>query len=222
MRRYIIILSLFLSFSTLVFSQKAPTYVQVKTNQGSFTILLYEDTPLHRESFLTHVRANDYDDIAFHRVVKNFMVQAGGNVRKGDEETKRRLAEKHKEKLPAEILYPKYFHKRGAVAAARTANEVNPEKQSDSFQFYVVVGQFYLDTDLEQMEQEHAITIPDSIKTIYMTQGGAPFLDGEYTVFGEVVKGMRTIEKIQNLPTDDQDSPTKEAFIKSMKIVSKP
>ena len=121
----------------------------------------------------------------------------------------------------AEILYPKLFHKRGAVAAARVGNDINPERRSDGLQFYIVMGQFYLEGELREFESEER-PMPEEVKKAYMTEGGTPHLDGEYTVFGQIVSGMRTIEKICASETDETDKPRKEIYIKSAKVVSRP
>lgn len=202
--------------------QSSQTYVRIRTSMGSFVVELYNETPLHKEAFLSHVRKREYHNILFHRVVRGFMIQAGGNILGGDEATAEQLQKRFGQTIPAEILYPKYFHRKGALAAARVSNETNPEKRSSQLQFYIVVGQCFLDFDLEEYENRNQRSIPSEIKKVYMTEGGCPDLDGEYTVFGQVVKGMEVIEKIQSVATNEQDVPIKPVYIKSAEIVSRP
>lgn len=195
--------------------------IEFKTNKGTFIVKLYNETPKHRDNFLKLVRNNSYDNIIFHRVINGFMIQAGGNVLKGNEETKAQLEERHKETLEAEFIYPKLFHKQGVLAAARVGDDENPEKKSSSFQFYIVTGKFFLDHELEKMFKKKGLPLPKEVKDVYLGKGGAPHLDGEYTVFGEVIKGDRVIDKIQHIETDDEDAPIKPVYIKSTKIIDK-
>ncbi|MDO4789680.1 MAG: peptidylprolyl isomerase [Porphyromonas sp.] len=201
--------------------QDTATYVKMVTNKGSIEIRLYDETPIHRDNFIRLVREQAYDKVIFHRVIKQFMIQAGGNVLKGDSLSAAKLEEKHSALLPAEIVYPKFFHKYGALAAARTGDDVNPEKKSSSFQFYIVTGKCYLDSDIKKHENAKNITFTDEIKETYKTEGGTPHLDMNYTVFGEVVKGMNTVEKIQSVQTDAVDQPVSPVYIKKVVILKK-
>ncbi|MDN4754733.1 peptidylprolyl isomerase [Porphyromonadaceae bacterium W3.11] len=201
-------------------AQNVEKQVKFVTNKGSFTIKLFNETPLHRDNVLMLVKEGAYNNLTFHRVIPNFMVQAGGGMRHNDSKGLESLMERHSKKIPNEINYPKLFHKRGAVAAARVSNEVNPNKESDPIQFYVVVGQYYLESELTQMAKQSGVEMSEDIVKTYMTQGGSPHLDNEYTVFGEVIDGWKTIEKIQKVETDSSDEPTKEIFIKSAEILN--
>lgn len=196
-------------------------YVKMKTNKGSFVIQLFGDTPLHQENFLKLVRNHEYNNVIFHRVIKGFMIQAGGNTLHGDSVTAAKLNEKYKETIPAEIVYPTHFNQYGAVAAARTSNQVNPERRSSSFQFYIVTGEFFLDNELDKYEEKTNVTMTPEIRETYKTKGGAPHLDSEYTVFGQVVKGMKVVEKIQGVETDATDNPIKPIYIKEVSILKK-
>lgn len=127
--------------------------VEVATTAGNFTILLYGDTPGHRDNFLKNVADSVYDGVLFHRVIKDFMVQAGDPESKNAPADKRLGSGQVGQPIPAEIVFPKHFHKRGALAAARTGDQVNPERKSSSSQFYIVTGQTYSDAQLDQMDQ---------------------------------------------------------------------
>ena len=123
--------------------------------------------------------------------------------------------------LPAEIVFPKYFHKRGQLCAARQGDEINPERKSSGFQFYIVTGKHFTDHELDKMEKEKNIALTPEQREAYKFDGGAPHLDGAYTVFGEVTKGLRVVQKIELSATDHYDRPLKEIRIKSMKILKK-
>ena len=217
---FALLLTLLLSF-TAAAQEVKPSYVRFKTNKGDFVIELYDETPLHKENFLSRVREKAYDGTTFHRVIRNFMAQAGGGLKGGKDPKGTYIDSLSHATIAAEILYPKLFHKRGAVAAARVGNEINPDRRSDGLQFYIVMGQFYLEGELKQFESEER-PMPEEVKKAYMTEGGTPHLDGEYTIFGQIVSGMRTVEKICATETDEGDKPRKEIYIKSARIVSHP
>ncbi len=126
--------------------------VEVATTAGNFTILLYGDTPGHRDNFLKNVNDSVYNDVLFHRVIKDFMVQAGDPESKNAPAGKMLGSGQVGSPIPAEIVFPKHFHKRGALAAARTSDQVNPERKSSSSQFYIVTGKTYSDAELDQMD----------------------------------------------------------------------
>jgi len=123
--------------------------------------------------------------------------------------------------IPAEIIYPKYFHKRGQLCAARTSDEVNPERKSSAFQFYIVTGKHFTENELDKMEKLKNKTFTPEQRQAYMFEGGAPHLDGEYTTFGEVTKGLKIVQKIELSPTDYFDRPLRDIRIKKMKILKK-
>lgn len=202
-------------------AQEKEYQVEFKTNVGSFTVKLYNETPLHRDNFLALVREGAFNNLLFHRVIKNFMVQAGGATKGNKQWALERLQSEYSEMIPAEFHYPKLFHKRGALAAARQGDEENPEKKSDPIQFYIVIGQYFLENELAAYETEERGKMPDNVKQSYMTEGGTPHLDTQYTVFGELLDGMKTIEKIENQETDTDDRPIKDIYIISAKIIQK-
>ena len=119
--------------------------------------------------------------------------------------------------VPAEIVFPKYFHKRGQLCAARTEDRVNPQRASSAIQFYIVTGKHYTDNELDKMEKERNITLTPEQREAYKMEGGAPRLDGTYTIFGEVTKGLKVVQKIELTYTDPYERPLKDIRIKTMK-----
>ena len=196
--------------------------VELVTDSGTIRIALYNETPLHRDNFLKHVQNGDYNGVLFHRVIKNFMVQAGDLASK----TGQMLGDTPEAySIPAEICFPKLYHKRGALAAAREGDNVNPERASSSTQFYIVWGQKFSDQQLEWAQSRidkytdgKAKLTPELCET-YKTLGGTPHLDGSYTVFGEVLEGLEIVEKIQYAATDDNDRPINDIRIVTAKVV---
>jgi len=202
--------------------------VTLYTNGGNITVQLYNETPIHRDNFLKLVKEKAYDGVLFHRVIKDFMIQAGDpksvgaapDVHLGDSDIG--------DDLPAEIVFPKYYHKRGALAAARESDDVNPERKSSGSQFYIVWGKQQDDVMIEKVQ--HRL---DSISggkyqltkkqiDYYTMFGGTPHLDGQYTVFGEVVKGLQVIYHMQQVETDSlTDRPKMDIVIKKAKITKK-
>ena len=202
-------------------AQKAETLVLIDTDMGKIKVKLYDDTPLHRDNFIKNVENHLYDGLLFHRVIKQFMIQAG-DINSKDAPIDKHLGDGDLDyTIPAEFVYPKYFHKRGALCAARTGDEENPEKASSATQFYIVTGKFYTEMELDKMTKEKGMKFTPEQKQAYMLEGGTPQLDGRYTVFGEVVSGMKTVDKIQFVETNSEDRPTKNIKIKLMKIVKK-
>ncbi|MDR1344251.1 MAG: peptidylprolyl isomerase [Tannerellaceae bacterium] len=195
--------------------------VEIDTDAGKIKVRLYDDTPLHRDNFLKHVAEHRYDSLLFHRVIKHFMIQAG------DITSKNALPDQPLGDgdlgytVPAEIVYPKYFHKRGMLCAARTGDDVNPERASSATQFYIVTGKFLTEMELDKMQQAQGVILTPEQRQAYMQEGGAPHLDGKYTVFGEVVSGMKVVDKIQMVETNESDRPRRDVRLKSMKIVKK-
>ena len=202
-------------------NQATETRVLMHTNKGDIKLKLYNDTPLHRDNFIKLVKEGQYNGLLFHRVIKDFMIQGGDITSKDAPMNKQLGAGDLGYTVPAEFRYPKYFHKKGALCAARTGDEENPEKASSATQFYIVTGNFFTEMELDKMEKEKNMTFTPEQKEAYMMEGGTPHLDGKYTVFGEVVKGMKTVFKIQMVETNSEDRPTENIKIKSMKIVEK-
>lgn len=199
--------------------------VELVTDSGTIRIALYNETPLHRDNFLKHVQNGDYNGVLFHRVIKNFMVQAGDLASKTAQAGQMLGDTPEAHSIPAEICFPKLYHKRGALAAAREGDNVNPERASSSTQFYIVWGQKFSDQQLEWAQSRidkytdgKAKLTPELCET-YKTLGGTPHLDGSYTVFGEVLEGLEIVEKIQYATTDDNDRPINDIRIVTAKVI---
>ena len=192
--------------------------VLVETSQGNFTLLLYDDTPLHQAAFLEHVRRGDYEGVLMHRVIAQFMIQGGNLSTRGATRQTDVSIDTLSTTIPAEIL-PNHIHKRGALAAARVTGEENPEMRSSGSQFYIVTGSYYTDFDLDDITAQREWDYTPEQRQEYKMQGGAPWLDRQYTVFGEVIDGMRTITKIEDLPTDSTNRPKRDVIIKRMTLL---
>ncbi|MDR0824759.1 MAG: peptidylprolyl isomerase [Prevotella sp.] len=195
------------------------TKVLINTDFGKIVVKLYDDTPLHRDNFIKLVNEHKYDGVLFHRVIKQFMIQAGDFSSVNAPAGTKLGTGGASYTIPAEILYPKYFHKSGQLAAARTGDDTNPERASSGSQFYIVTGKHYTDYELDKTEKETGKKFTPEEREAFKTEGGAPHLDGAYTVFGEVVTGMKVVRKIELLETDENDRPKKNIKIKSMKIL---
>ena len=240
------------------------TLVKIETTAGDIKVKLYNETPKHRDNFIKLVKDGMYEGTLFHRVIKDFMIQAGDPDSKNAPKGKMLGAGDVGYTIPAEFVYPKFFHKKGALSAARQGDNVNPKKESSGCQFYIVTGKVYNDSTWLSMEsqmnetkinvifntlaQKHMKEIykmrkandetglydlqeklfaeaqeiaakqpefhftPEQIEA-YTTVGGTPHLDGEYTVFGEVVEGMDVVDKIQQVKTDRSDRPEEDVKI---------
>ena len=182
---------------------------EITTNYGTIVIKLYDSTPLHRDNFVKLVKEGFYDSLLFHRVIDSFMIQGGDPESKNAPDSAQLGAgEAPGDRIPAEFN-KNYFHKKGALAAAR---DDNPQKASSNCQFYIVQGKPYSDTVLNMLEcqirnDNPAFYFTDQQRKVYKTLGGTPFLDQNYTVFGEVVKGLEIVDKIATLPRDANDRP---------------
>lgn len=178
-------------------AQEKETMVLIKTTMGDIKVKLYNDTPLHRDNFIKLINEGWYNNSPFHRVINQFMIQGGhnqdGTVDPGYT-------------IPAEFR-SNHIHKKGALAAARQGDQVNPQKASSGCQFYIVQGNILSDAHIQMYQQRLGKTFtPEQIEA-YTTVGGTPHLDGEYTVFGEVVEGLDVIDKIAGVKTGYMDVP---------------
>ncbi len=208
MRLILNLLLVFILSTTLSCSQDNADVI-IHTDYGDMKVKLYDKTPKHKKNFLKLARKGFYDSLLFHRVIKGFMIQ-GGDPESKDAKPGKKLGEGGPGyRIPAEFD-TSLFHKKGALAAARKGNRVNPEKKSSGSQFYIVHGKTYTDQQLNRIEQKTGHKIPEHQRKVYKNKGGAPQLDQEYTVFGEVIKGMEVIDKVANLKTDRNDRPKKD------------
>ena len=198
--------------------------IEVVTTEGTIILRLYDSTPLHRDNFLKLVKTHYYDSLLFHRVIKSFMIQSG------DPNSKRAVAGQRLGNggldytIPAEFRSSLYHHK-GVLAAARTGDDVNPQKASSATQFYIVQGRTFTDKELDSVEQVRlkGYRLPPEHRAVYKTIGGTPQLDQNYTVFGEVVSGLDVVDKIAATQTNRQmgDRPVVDERILSMKLVKR-
>ena len=218
----IVIILMVMNFQVAEAQDEKETLVLIETDMGKIKVKLYNDTPLHRDNFIKNVKEHLYDGLLFHRVIRQFMVQAG-DIHSKDAPADKHLGDGDPDyTIPAEIVYPKHYHKAGALCAARTADEVNPKRESSASQFYIVTGKFFTSMELDKMEKEKGMKCTDEERHSYMLEGGRPDLDGQYTVFGEVVDGLKSVFKIQMVETNSEDDrPLKNIKIKTMKIVEK-
>ena len=214
---------LFFSFSQNAEKQKKGSekeyYVKIETSYGDMVVKLYNETPLHRDNFIKLVKEGTYNDLLFHRVINQFMIQ-GGDPNSRTAKPGQMLGDGELGyTIPAEFV-PTLFHKKGALAAARQGDEVNPTKASSSCQFYIVQGTTWDANRLKMVEQRMGKSFTAEQAEVYATVGGTPFLDGDYTVFGEVVEGMEVIDKIAAVPCGPMDRPIEDVKMK-MSIVER-
>jgi cyclophilin family peptidyl-prolyl cis-trans isomerase len=194
--------------------------VLIQTSMGDMMIRLSDSTPLHRDNFLKLVKVGFYDSVLFHRVIKDFMIQAG------DPESKRAADGVGLGNggvgytVPAEFRTT-MFHKKGVIAAARTGDNVNPQKASSGCQFYIVKGKIFTDAGLDSLETFRLKRkLPAAHREVYKTIGGTPHLDQGYTVFGEVIKGFEVVDKISVVQTS-RDRPVENIRIIKAKLVKR-
>ncbi len=232
--------------------------IKFKTSKGTIVVKLYAETPQHRDNFVKLVESGYYNGVLFHRVIRNFMIQAGDPASRNAKKNQMLGSGDMPYTIPAEIVYPKYFHKLGALAAARQGDDVNPQRASSGAQFYLVQGKIFTDAQLDTLEmkrktkyiqqyfdaswkalseklsgektklndtqkahlrdslQSEAVKLVENEKKYvfnalqrenYKTTGGTPHLDGEYTVFGEVIKGLEVVSNISVVKTAKLDRP---------------
>ena len=251
-------------------NQGNETLVRLETTEGNIIVKLYDETPKHRDNFIKLAKEGVYDSTLFHRVIKNFMIQAGDPQSKTASDTATLGSGDVGYTLPAEIN-PKFFHKRGVLAAARLGDEVNPNRESSGCQFYIVTGRKFSEAQMINMENqmnearldnifnelarkhmkeiykmrkandtEGLLELQDSLEAqaraqvakepalkyskeqiqAYTTIGGAPHLDGSYTIFGEVIEGMEIVDKIEKVKTNRADRPEKDIRILKTEVMN--
>jgi cyclophilin family peptidyl-prolyl cis-trans isomerase len=194
--------------------------VLIKTDSGDMVLRLHNETPLHRDNFIRLVRTHYYDGISFHRVIAGFMIQAGDDRTRQNADTNNLLKSYT---LPAEFN-PSFFHKKGVLAAARMGDNVNPKKESSGVQFYIVQGKIFNDVSLDSVEtyRLNGRKLPAAHRAVYKTVGGAPHLDQNYTIFGEMVIGFDVLDKIATTKTTGRqggDKPIDTIRIRKVKMI---
>ena len=199
--------------------------VRMFTTAGVVDMKLYDETPAHRDNFVKLVKNQQYDSLLFHRVIKDFMIQGGDPASKNAVPGELLGEGDLGYTVEAEFMPDLHYHRRGALAAAREGDDVNPSKASSACQFYIVWGKVYTKEQLEsymewykQRTGKELNVTPEQFEA-YTTVGGTPHLDGGYTVFGEVVKGLEVIEAIQNVKCDGNDRPLRDVRIIKMELV---
>lgn len=194
------------------------TKVLLKTSMGDIVIALYNETPLHKENFIKLVNDKYYDGVLFHRIIQNFMIQTGDPESKTAKPGQMLGNGGPGYTIPAEFV-PGLYHKRGAVAAARMGDNVNPKKESSGSQFYIVDGRVFNTNEINRVIQMTGKVFSQEQINAYTSIGGAPHLDGDYTVFGEVVSGMEIVDKIAAQQKDGRDRPLEDIKIISAEIM---
>ena len=203
--------------------------VKIETTEGDITLLLYDETPIHRDNFVKLVKSKFYDGLLFHRVIDEFMIQGGDPNSKNAEPGKMLGDGDVGYTLPAEFKTPQLYHKRGALAAAREGDDTNPDKASSGCQFYIVVGKKFTNEQLDQMEankimryghaNDSTFKFSEQARADYTSIGGTPHLDGNYTVYGEVLTGMDVVDKIAQTRTNRADRPREDIRITKIRLV---
>lgn len=211
-----------LAFALMVCSAKGQTStseVLLETTAGNIRIALFDETPQHRDNFLKLVQEQVYDSLLFHRVIKDFMIQAGDLHSKHAQPGQRLGSGDFNYTVEAEFRLPTIIHRRGMVAMAREGDRVNPEQRSSACQFYIVWGRVYNDAGLVKVQErldrttQGRVQLTPEMQEVYKTVGGIPHLDGQYTVFGEVVEGLDVVDRIQQSATDEYDRPLEDIRI---------
>ncbi len=196
-------------------AQRKEKLVTIETKYGPIRLILFDQTPKHKANFLKLTKEHFYDGVLFHRVIPAFMIQGG------DPESKKATPDAMLGSgdvgytIPAELV-PELFHQRGAVAAAR---DNNPAKASSGCQFYIVQGKTYDDVTLETQAKRAGRPFTEAQKEVYKTKGGTPWLDGNYTVFGQVIEGMAAVDSIAAQPRNEANRP--DVNISMMKVTAK-
>ncbi|HUX84718.1 MAG TPA: peptidylprolyl isomerase [Chitinophagaceae bacterium] len=210
MRHLAPILVILVLLSPPAHAQHRHRKVRIITSYGTMVILLSDETPHHRDNFIKLVRARFYDSLLFHRVIPGFMIQGGDpdsrRARPGQE-----LGNGDVGYTIAAEFRSDLFHRKGVLAAAR---DNNPLKASSGCQFYIVEGKIWTDSSLDQLESKNHLKFSPEQRAVYKTEGGTPWLDQNYTVFGQLIKGMDVLDRIDSVKTDSHDRPLKDVRMK--------
>ena len=192
--------------------------VEMTTTAGTMMIQLFDATPQHRDNFIKLAEEGFYEGLLFHRVIDGFMIQ-GGDPQSRDAGPNARLGSGGPGyQIEAEFV-DSLIHRKGALAAARQGDQVNPQRRSSGSQFYIVDGKPLTEEQLKQIEGRSGKTYTDEQRKIYLEEGGTPFLDAQYTVFGQVVEGMDVIDAIANTSTNAMDRPQEDIKILNVKVI---
>ncbi len=206
----------FMAFSVSVSAQNGDdgrTQIMIETTMGNIKVVLYDETPLHSNNFKSLVNRGFYDGVLFHRVINKFMIQAGDSTSRSASPGELLGDATEPYTIPAEIRYPEILHKRGALCMAREGDNVNPQRVSSAYQFYIVYGTRFDDNMLDRVQARldattgGSVVLSPEVRDVYKRIGGTPHLDGQYTVFGEVVEGIDIVRNIQWVDTDANDRP---------------
>lgn len=199
--------------------------ITLETTMGNIRLALYNETPQHSKNFRELVEKGYYDGVLFHRVISKFMIQAGDSASRHTEPGTMLGNTEESYTIPAEIRYPALLHKRGALCMAREGDDVNPERASSAYQFYIVYGQRFNDEMLDKVQERldkstnGQVKLTDEVRDVYKRVGGTPHLDGQYTVFGEVLEGIDVVRDIQWVETDENDRPKEDVRILKAYVV---
>jgi peptidyl-prolyl cis-trans isomerase B (cyclophilin B) len=208
LKKLSLLLTLILSLAaTSTFAQQKNQFVKIETEQGTCIVKLYNQTPVHRDNFIKLVKSGYFNATTFNRILKGFVIQGGDQ----DSLYDKSKTMKSEQKWISPEFNPALYHKRGAVAMGRDDNNA---KESFTTQFYIVDGKTYTNTQLDAIEKKSGIRIPENEREVYRTIGGTPFLDQNYTVFGEIVKGMDLIDKITAVKVNTDGNPDKPVWMK--------
>lgn len=221
--KHLRILTVVLALAAFVPVVGQRSQVLLETTEGNILLTLYDDTPRHRDNFLRLADEHFYDSLLFHRVIKNFMIQAGDPTSRHAEPGASLGEADNGYTIEPELFGGDgrllHHHLRGALAMAREGDDVNPERRSSGCQFYIVWGKTFSSQDLAKMQQRldkmtngEVVLTAEQIDT-YRHVGGTPHLDGQYTVFGEVIGGLDVVDRIQHVFTDDYDRPVDDVRI---------
>ncbi len=190
-------------------TKEKTTMILISTSYGDMKAVLYNETPLHRDNFIKLVKEGYYDGTLFHRVIDGFMIQGGDPDSKTAKPNQMLGQGGPGYTIPAEFKQS-LIHKKGALAAARMGDNVNPQKASSGSQFYIAQGKRYTSDELNMLSARMGKQFNQIQKDAYTNEGGVPFLDYEYTVFGQVIEGLEVIDKIAKVQKDRYDRPVED------------
>ncbi len=218
MRKWFMLFATVLLLSSDAYARRRErrAVVRLETTMGNMRMALLDETPLHRDNFLKLASEGFFDGLLFHRVIQDFMIQGGDSTSRHAQPGQPLGEGEVGYTLPAEIQMPYYYHLRGMVGAAREGDDVNPQWRSSGCQFYIVWGREWSYRTIRQQHdllEEKGIEMTSDMMSQYEQYGGAPHLDGQYTIFGEIVEGLDVVRHIQSVPTDSLDRPLQDVRI---------